>query len=117
MKFPSSRFQFIQKIFDTVHADIAFFAGLGNAASDFVPVEFFPSAVFLDNHQGDFFNPFIGRKAPVACQAFPSPPYHIPFLAQPGVNDFIFRICAKRTFHSAHSLKYPTRGTLHQQST
>jgi hypothetical protein len=79
--------------------DRAFLASAQQAAQHLLAFEFFPAAVFLDHHVGDFIDAFVGSKALVATLAFATTANRICFFAFARIHDTILRESAIRAFH------------------
>jgi hypothetical protein len=63
------------------HCDRPFFARLEHPGQNFLPIESFAAAVFLDDHVRNFVDAFITGETPFALQTLPSPANRIAFLA------------------------------------
>src|SRR6184192_2564154 len=55
----------------------------------FLPVEFFPPAIFLDDHVGNFVNPLVGGKAFLAMYALPPAADGLALLALARIHYFV----------------------------
>jgi hypothetical protein len=69
--------------FDEVHADVQFLAGFADTGPHLFAAENFPAAIFFDDHDGNFFNVFVGGEAPGTVEALPAAPDYAAVLADP----------------------------------
>src|SRR5688500_14357489 len=80
-------------------ADRTLFAGLEQPGHEFLPLESFAAAVFLDHHVRDLVDPFVAGEPPAAAQTFTAPADDLPFLALPRVDDLVAEVRAVGTLH------------------
>ena len=74
--FTQVTFQVINKFFDNIHTDVAFLTRFLNSAANFLPIKNLPATIFLDDHNRDFFNVFVGGEATAAIDTFPASTDH-----------------------------------------
>src|SRR5437899_4793251 len=74
----------------------AFFAGLQQALQNFLALEAFAAAVFLDDHVGNFVDAFVGSEAARAFQAFAAAANGVAGAALAGVNYLVIKMSAER---------------------
>jgi hypothetical protein len=79
--------------------DGALFAGAQEAAQHLLAFEFFPAAVFLHHHVGDFVNALVGSEALVATLAFATAANRVCFFAFARIYHSILREATIRAFH------------------
>ena len=88
---------------DLFGADGAFVAGFFDTETDFFAVEGNASAIFFDDTNGRFFDPFVGGEATFAAEAF-SAAADGKILAGARIDDFGFVVSAVRTTHGCRPL-------------
>ena len=74
----------------------AFFAGFQKTLKDFLALEAFAAAVFLDNHVRNFVDAFVGSEAPRAFQALATAANGVAGAAFAGVDYLVIQMCAER---------------------
>jgi hypothetical protein len=79
--FPKVPFQIVDKFLDEVHADVQFLACFADTGPHLLAIENFPTAIFFDDHDGNFFNVFVGGEAPGTAEALPAAPDYAAVLA------------------------------------
>src|ERR1700689_1906460 len=79
--------------------DGTLFAGPQQAAQHFLPLEFFPAAVFFHHHVRDFVDALIGSKSLVTTLAFPTAAKRVRLFAFSRIHHSILRKSAVRAFH------------------
>src|SRR5580704_808937 len=94
-------FGFIDDLLEFADGDGPLLAGAQQAVENFLAVELFAAAVFLDHHVRDFVDTLVGGKPLAALQAFAASADGFRLLALAGVDYLIFSKSAKRTFHGA----------------
>ena len=77
-----------------------FSQAFSSPVKNFLTIESFAAAVFLDHHVRDFVDAFVTGESALASQTLPAPPNRVAFLAFPRIHDFVLKVAAKRTFHS-----------------
>ena len=88
--------------FDGIDADGTFFAGPFQAIDDLQTIVALAPSVFFDDERHHFLDSLVGGKASAAAPALAPAPDHVAVFAQARVDDAIFRLMAKGTFHSVY---------------
>src|SRR5215813_7998299 len=92
-------FDCIDYSFELGGRDGAFLAGAKQSRHDFVAVERFAPAIFLDDHVWDFVDPLVGGESPLAFQALAAAAYRIALPRFAGIDDPIFDVSAEWALH------------------
>src|SRR6185437_12894969 len=92
-------FGLVDQRFHIAGGDGALFAGVQQAAEDFLALEFLAASVFFHHHVGDFVDALIGGEALVAALAFAAAANGLGFLTLSRINYAVLRKPAVWAFH------------------
>src|SRR6185437_1066536 len=92
-------FGLVDQRFHIAGGDGAFFAGVQQAAEDFLALEFLAASVFFHHHVGDFVDALIGGEALVAALAFAAAANGLGFFTLARINYAVLRKPAVWAFH------------------
>src|SRR5258708_8279500 len=87
-------------LLDGLHRDRTLLARLLESGDYFGAIERLAPVVFLDHHRRGFFDPLVGRKAPLARRAHPTPTDRRAVTAQPRVDHAVAAMAAIRASHA-----------------
>src|SRR5258708_35329609 len=96
-------FNLIHDGFELGSRDRPLLASLQQPLQNFLPLEAFAPAVFLDHHVGNFIDALVRREPPPALDALAPPANSIAAPAFAGIDHFIVDMRAERTLHSGFS--------------
>jgi hypothetical protein len=82
------------------HGDGPFFARLQYTRENLLPVKPFAPAVLLDDHVWNLINSLVACEPSLAAKALAPSSDGLAFLAFPGIDNLVFKMTAKWTFHS-----------------
>ena len=89
-------FDFVHDGFELGRGNGTLFAGFQEALQNFLALEAFAAAVFLDDHVGNFVDAFVGGEAAGAFQAFAAAANGVAGAALAGVNYLVVEMRAER---------------------
>ena len=98
--FVDHTFDFVDDGFEFGRGDGALFAGFQKSLQNFLALEAFAPAVFLDNHVRDFIDAFVGGEAAGTFQAFTATADGVAGAALTRVNYLVIDVRAEGALHS-----------------
>src|SRR5215469_3146400 len=98
------RFDLVNHPFQLRCGHRALFACFQESLQYLLPLEALAPSVLLDDLIGNFIDPFVGREAPAAFQAFTPPADGVPAAAFSRIDHLVIYVRAKGTLHEAHLL-------------
>jgi hypothetical protein len=101
--FVDHAFDFVHDGFELGRGNGTLFAGFQQALQNFLALEAFAAAVFLDDHVGNFVDAFVSGEATRAFQAFAAAANGVAGAALAGVNYLVIEMRAERALQLASS--------------